>query len=437
LCLLFTILFAQSFQPTVEELTVNTHYYLKLFNVTLPASFLMFTCFLYELTFESPQQRILIFESEIIKVFFTIVIFYLLTFLVAWWIDDLRSFLKQELRRKEDLARRKLIAKTPLQELKALQEKLNQGKNIVRGFSIQSFSFLQATNYLIAKFDLFIEQECQHFKDQQFIRTIRTISNRSCLIFFVLIHIPLVRFSPLFSLLTALFPCILDKRTKQEVYLGLNRLLGLLFLAHNDPKWRTEIFHRNNKLQNKIGIAKYLTLKEAQEAAVNYTIFVLGLFMALLFNYTYTIHLEPFFRVLSEMWIKFFDRLGFEVHFIRLVYLTIFQTKYLNESTFDPPELKGYMNRDTILDHLFLGLIILPLFLLALRYLTAPGHVMYESNLNCLFTPAAVLTFFFFTNWDILYMGVLVGLLNLLVTWRMLDPDDTSWMDYYRQFGHN
>jgi hypothetical protein len=51
--------------------------------------------------------------------------------------------------------------------------------------------------------------------------------------------------------------------------------------------------------------------------------------------------------------------------------------------------------------------------------------------------PLTVLVFFFFNNYDILYMGILVCAINLIITWRLMDPDDYSWMDYYRNQSEN
>ncbi len=54
------------------------------------------------------------------------------------------------------------------------------------------------------------------------------------------------------------------------------------------------------------------------------TIFYLGLFFAVLFNYTYTVYLGQLTEVLCEAIIRVFDKIGFEVHFVRLIYYTIF-----------------------------------------------------------------------------------------------------------------
>ena len=69
---------------------------------------------------------------------------------------------------------------------------------------------------------------------------------------------------------------------------------------------------------------------------------------------------------------------------------------------------------------------ILPLFILAMRYLTAPILPMYSSKLNPLLTPLAIIPFFFFNDYDILFMSIAVFLVNLVIVWRMLDRDEDS-----------
>ena len=93
------------------------------------------------------------------------------------------------------------------------------------------------------------------------------------------------------------------------------------------------------------------------------------------------------------------------------------------------------MSGSTLTDHIFLFAIILPQLLLTLRYLTSPAAYRYKSNLNALLVPSSVLVFFYFESFDVLYLAIFTMICGVLVTWRMMDPDDTSWLDYYRQFG--
>lgn len=72
--------------------------------------------------------------------------------------------------------------------------------------------------------------------------------------------------------------------------------------------------------------------------------------------------------MMFELGIKTFDRLGFEVHFIRLLYFTVFDVD-LHDRHHYPHIMQ---DPSLIIDLLFLVLIILPLFVLSLRYLAQP-----------------------------------------------------------------
>lgn len=126
------------------------------------------------------------------------------------------------------------------------------------------------------------------------------------------------------------------------------------------------------------------------------------------------------------MWIKLFDKVGIEIHFIRLLYLTIFDVD-LHERHHYPHIFEDF---SLLLDLLFLIAIITPLFIMSLRYLTYPPiQGPYKSKLNALLAPIGVLPIFLFRDYDILFMGILVTVANLLIAWNQLDGDDDfTWM---------
>jgi len=150
----------------------------------------------------------------------------------------------------------------------------------------------------------------------------RQIQNISALIFFILIHVPLCRLSPYFSLLTSLIPLILDKKNKQRIYLWAYKFVALAtFDRSSSPP---EILSKKSHLADKFKKLKYLELRECQSASINLTVFYIGLFFSILFNYLYTVYLGRLVEILSEVVIRSFDKVGFEIHFIRLVYFAIF-----------------------------------------------------------------------------------------------------------------
>jgi hypothetical protein len=131
------------------------------------------------------------------------------------------------------------------------------------------------------------------------------------------------------------------------------------------------------------------------------------------------------------MIIRLFDKLGVEVHFIRLVYFTVFDIdlheRYHYPSIFADPAL--------ILDLVFLIGIILPLFGLSVRYYTWDvTQGPYKPKWNVLFAPLGIIVFFFYRDPDVLFMAILVSMANFWVAWRQMDgnDEDYSWMQYYR-----
>lgn len=66
------------------------------------------------------------------------------------------------------------------------------------------------------------------------------------------------------------------------------------------------------------------TLKDEQKTAIDGTIFCLGVFFSLVLNFNFHAFMSETLLFGSQFVIKFFDNLGFEVHFVRMVYLTLF-----------------------------------------------------------------------------------------------------------------
>ena len=86
-----------------------------------------------------------------------------------------------------------------------------------------------------------------------------------------------------------------------------------------------------------------------------------------------------------------------------------------------------------ILDLAFLILLIMPLLILSLKYLTYHPFHSYDSKLNALLGPIFVLPMFFFSNYDILYMSLLVGPMNIYVAYRQLESDESSFYEFYKE----
>lgn len=85
-----------------------------------------------------------------------------------------------------------------------------------------------------------------------------------------------------------------------------------------------EILSKKSHLADKFKKLKYLELRENQSASINLTVFYIGLFFSIMFNYVYTVYLGRVVEIASEAIIRAFDKVGFEIHFIRLIYFAIF-----------------------------------------------------------------------------------------------------------------
>ena len=110
-------------------------------------------------------------------------------------------------------------------------------------------------------------------------------------------------------------------------------------------------------------------MRVSQKAySINYTVFYLGAFFAMLFNYLLTLYLGQLLAVLSEWSIRGFDRIGVEVHFIRLIYSTVFDVDLHERYHYPSP----WNDKSLFLDLIFLVAFIIPLFVLSVRYLTHP-----------------------------------------------------------------
>jgi hypothetical protein len=113
--------------------------------------------------------------------------------------------------------------------------------------------------------------------------------------------------------------------------------------------------------------------------------------------------------------IKVFDRLGLEVHFIRLLYYTIFAVDLHERFHYPNP----FNDLSLFLDLLFLIVIIAPLFILSIQYLTHPvTDGPYRVKWNTLLAPIGIIPVFFFTDFDILYMTIVVFIQNMWVAWK-------------------
>ena len=73
-------------------------------------------------------------------------------------------------------------------------------------------------------------------------------------------------------------------------------------------------------------------------------------------------------------------------------------------------------------DCLLIGIIVIPMFVLALRFWTAPVYLNYTIKLNAFVVPLALVVVFFAQHVDVILLGILVLIMNIYVFWYHVDP---------------
>lgn len=109
--------------------------------------------------------------------------------------------------------------------------------------------------------------------------------------------------------------------------------------------------------------------------------------------------------------------LGFDVHFLRYVHLSIFDHR-----TIDPSKL--VKNTE---DLALLFLVIVPLYIYALKFWTSPVYINYTSKMNSLLLPFSMMPMFLSYNIDIILLGILVFVMNFLVFCYHVDPSTNMY----------
>lgn len=111
------------------------------------------------------------------------------------------------------------------------------------------------------------------------------------------------------------------------------------------------------------------------------------------------------------MIIRFFDSLSIEVHFLRYLYLALFESRP-----------KSLINHNVYVDCTLLVFLVIPMFILSLRFWTAPVYLNYRLKYNSFAAPFALIVCFAGNHTDVILLGVLVGFMNFYVFWYHIDP---------------
>jgi len=165
---------------------------------------------------------------------------------------------------------------------------------------------------------------------------------------------------------------------------------------------------------------------EDLQTSADYTVLYSALFGSVWMNYWYTSFLQSGMSFLSQAIIGLSDRVGIEVHFVRFVNHAIFDTNVsinrVKDMATDP--YKFFSDPEIIIDAIWMFLVILPSFILMLRFLSYPPDKRYTSKLNCLIAPICLLPLFRFNSWDVCYLSVISAIGNFYCFYYMVEQDD-------------
>ena len=93
ICSLLSLLFGWSFVPPFKQLLIAPELLLYMFLLSVPMCIMMLLTFLFELTAEEPDMRSIIYRTELAKVFFSVLYWFLLSMVFSNWLQSLKKFI--------------------------------------------------------------------------------------------------------------------------------------------------------------------------------------------------------------------------------------------------------------------------------------------------------------------------------------------------------
>ena len=122
----------------------------------------------------------------------------------------------------------------------------------------------------------------------------------------------------------------------------------------------------------------------------------LSLFFSLVFNYIYSVFLQEIVSDTVGVTTRFLDKAHIEAHFIRYLQLALFDHR--------PKDVLHDMS--VWKDCFWLVVIIVPEFVIGMRFWTAPVYLNYQRRLNSFVAPLCLLPVFLGTHLQSLYFFV-------------------------------
>jgi hypothetical protein len=85
-------------------------------------------------------------------------------------------------------------------------------------------------------------------------------------------------------------------------------------------------------------------------------------------------------------------------------------------------DTRSSISPDLALNCSLIVFIVLPLFIIGLRFWTAPVYTLYALKMNAVLAPVSMVAIFGSTHLDVMMMGAIVFLMNAFVFWYHVDP---------------
>ena len=251
LCMVTAFVFSEALRPQSKVVGDQPGVLAIVYNLSFPSNIALFVTFLFELTFYEEEQRNSIFKTQLAKVFFTSTIYFLLGVVFSHWLQQLSEHAAKTEQDEKDFASR---ASQVIKEIEAIAEiseisekekqrfikqKLRNRRpqvevlaDQIKAFNPAFCDILGYFDFICAKFDLFVVQECRHLAHSftnPYVVAMRDIQTRAAVSFFLLVHVPLSRINPGFTIVTAMLPLMLNLRTKYWIYEMSNSLVVKVF----------------------------------------------------------------------------------------------------------------------------------------------------------------------------------------------------------------
>lgn len=219
---------------------------------------------------------------------------------------------------------------------------------------------------------------------------------------FFTLQIPLSRFSPGFAFLTSFIVWFLDDQSKAWVY----RLCQSADLESLKSMFKRRIDYDEPSMYRDSTPNK----KDDFRAVVDWFWLHLSIMASICLNFLYRVTMENTIADAAHTLITASDSIGLDLHFVRFLYWTLLPQDGVNH------------NPIFFSDVISLALLAV-LYWKAFSFLLSPINSLYDGRVNSIIAPLSLLPMLFCQSGDIMFMGIHTLLINLYVSYYVIDPD--------------